>query len=163
MNFKALAAGGVMALAMAGGAQAAVFDFTFANGTDSGSGVFTATGTGPTYTVTGVSGMVDGNAITGISSYALADELLSFPPGEPADIGGIAFSTATDQYNIYAYTGGPWLIKFSVDPVGTDANNGAPLNSFTVTPVPEPMSWALMLVGFAGLGAAMRGRRRAIA
>lgn len=30
----------------------------------------------------------------------------------------------------------------------------------TALPVPEPAAWALLLVGFAGLGAAMRGRRR---
>ena len=30
-------------------------------------------------------------------------------------------------------------------------------------PVPEPASWALMLVGFGGLGAALRSRRRAVA
>ena len=28
--------------------------------------------------------------------------------------------------------------------------------------VPEPATWALMLAGFAGLGAALRGRRKAL-
>ena len=32
--------------------------------------------------------------------------------------------------------------------------------SITTTAVPEPMTWALMLIGFGGLGLAMRSRRR---
>ncbi|MDB5497372.1 MAG: hypothetical protein JWP28_1403 [Phenylobacterium sp.] len=35
--------------------------------------------------------------------------------------------------------------------------------NFTFTAVPEPGSWALMIVGFAGLGAALRSRRRPVA
>ena len=33
----------------------------------------------------------------------------------------------------------------------------------TAAPVPEPATWAMMLVGFGGLGVAMRSRRRASA
>jgi hypothetical protein len=43
----------------------------------------------------------------------------------------------------------------------TDAEGG--LDNVSLTAVPEPASWAMMLVGFGGLGVAMRGRRRAIA
>jgi hypothetical protein len=163
MNTKFLIAAGSAALFLiAGSAEAKIYDFSFSNSVDSGSGVFTVTGTGPTYTVTGVTGMVDGQAITGLSGYGVADELLSVPPGAPADVGGIAFSTSADTYNVYAYTGGPWLIKASVDPVGEDPTHGSPLASFTITAVPEPASWAAMLVGFGAVGAAMR-RRRAVA
>ena len=35
-------------------------------------------------------------------------------------------------------------------------NNG----SLTVSPVPEPATWAMLLVGLAGLGAGLRGARR---
>ena len=34
--------------------------------------------------------------------------------------------------------------------------------SFTVTSVPEPATWAMMMLGFGGLGAAMRSRRRLV-
>jgi hypothetical protein len=49
--------------------------------------------------------------------------------------------------------------------VGTPAANLPPvafLDGVTLTSVPEPAVWGLMLVGFAGLGAALR-RRRALA
>ena len=37
--------------------------------------------------------------------------------------------------------------------------------AFTLSggPVPEPASWALMIMGFGGVGAAMRSRRRTMA
>jgi len=140
-------------------ARATVLDFRFANATDNGHGHFDVTGTGPNYTVTAVGGVVDGAVITGISSYAFADQLLNFPPGEPADIGGIAFSTAFDSYNIYAYTGGPWLIKASVDPIGSNANNGTPLTQFSVS-APEPLTLSVFGATLAGAAAAMRRRRK---
>ncbi len=153
----------VWASLTAGAVQARIFDFSFSDSTDSGSGQFITTGSGPNYLVTNVTGVVDGDAITGISTYAFADNLLTFPPGEPADIGGIAFATAVDTYNIYSYTGGPWLIKYSVDPIGSDPNNGSPLSSFSVTAVPESSTWAMLLLGFAGPGyAGYRKSRKAI-
>ena len=39
----------------------------------------------------------------------------------------------------------------------------APQNALlSITPVPEPSTWAMMLLGFAGIGAAMRRRRRRV-
>ena len=49
---------------------------------------------------------------------------------------------------------------------GTPANNLPPvafLDGVSLTAVPEPATWAIMLMGFAGLGAALRARRRAVA
>jgi hypothetical protein len=37
------------------------------------------------------------------------------------------------------------------------------LKSLTVTPVPEPGTWALMIAGFGGIGAALRRRRTQVA
>ena len=47
--------------------------------------------------------------------------------------------------------------------VGTPAANLPPvafLDGVSLTAVPEPSTWAIMLMGFAGLGVAMRARRR---
>ena len=40
------------------------------------------------------------------------------------------------------------------------ANGGVVTGNVTFQPVPEPATWALMLVGFAGIGMAMRRRRQ---
>jgi hypothetical protein len=37
------------------------------------------------------------------------------------------------------------------------------VSNFSITPVPEPASWAMMIGGFAIVGAAMRRRRTSIA
>lgn len=39
-------------------------------------------------------------------------------------------------------------------------NISASITSFSVTSVPEPASWGLMLIGFGGVGAMLRNRRR---
>jgi hypothetical protein len=45
-------------------------------------------------------------------------------------------------------------------------NNGDPagsrFGSITIPGIPEPATWAMMLIGFGGLGAAMRMRRRGV-
>jgi hypothetical protein len=62
---------------------------------------------------------------------------------------------------------------FSADFVGTGSDTltitslQAPaynlVDNFSVTAVPEPATWAMLLLGFGGLGAALRARRRASA
>lgn len=68
-------------------------------------------------------------------------------------------STSRDLVALTGYTGVTRLQISSTD------FGGVLYDDFTFTPqaaVPEPMTWAMMLMGFAGLGAALR-RRRAIA
>jgi hypothetical protein len=47
----------------------------------------------------------------------------------------------------------------SSDQLALASGNGT-VSKLILTPVPEPTSWALMLTGFAGLGAMLRRRRR---
>ncbi len=42
-------------------------------------------------------------------------------------------------------------------------NGGVFLDNISISAVPEPATWALMLVGFGGLGAALRSNRRRVA
>ncbi len=76
--------------------------------------------------------------------------------------------TAYQKLNLGTASGNTWLIGASID--GPDWRNDAfKLAGLTVrtvgatsvvSPVPEPATWAMMLVGFAMVGAAARYRRR---
>lgn len=54
-----------------------------------------------------------------------------------------------------------WLVSASV--LTTDRNDGFKLSSIIVTPqviaTPEPATWAMMIIGFGGIGATLRRRR----
>jgi hypothetical protein len=68
------------------------------------------------------------------------------PLSDTATYAGQSFATLGLAPGVYRYNFGS----------GTDAD------TFTVevgTPVPEPSTWAMMLIGFAGLGLAAKGRR----
>jgi PEP-CTERM motif len=159
-------------------ANAALFDFSFlgtdANGTVSGSGTITATGSGPTYTVQSVTGTINDNDVglpatsftidSGfVSPYAGSDNILYVPSQAPSntgfvDFGGISF-TANSGLIAFNFGGqsqsGPisYVLNDSVlDPVGYPNQIGSTVISLTVSAVPEPSTWAMMLLGFAGLG-----------
>jgi hypothetical protein len=162
---------------LATSASAAVFDFTIssAGNNDSASGQFTATPLGgDNYQVTGVSGTADGSTILGPSNYGGSDQLLYLPGSSTlslADRSGIAFSTATLSYNIFAQSTGIPVYSFcrsdeQLSCTGTDANDTPTDATFTVTAAtgtPEPASWAMMLLGIAGVGGVMRTTRRKLA
>lgn len=74
------------------------------------------------------------------------------------DLNGLLFSTAGASWNVY---------RNGTDVfTGFDGTNYIPNSSgtqfagtFTITAVPEPASWAMMIAGFGLLGATMRRRR----
>ena len=138
-----------------------VVDFSFSNATDSATGQFT-TGSGPyPLAITNITGTFDGSPITGLSGYAASDNTLYESTPLYFSLGGVSFSSAGGDYNIYAYNGGDYLLKSSVDPVGYPAN-GQLLTTALVS-VPEPATWSLMLLGVFGLGAALRRREARLA
>ncbi|MGO9390747.1 hypothetical protein [Rhodoblastus sp.] len=150
-------AAAVLAMALASGsASAKVWEFSYTDGVgDSGSGTFITGSVGPTYTVTGITGTADGKTITGLSSYAGSDQILypiDYPKSAGVDLSGISFSTSGGpDFNLYAYSGGTWLLNSNVDPIGYPQNGNA-LTAFSVSTVPEVSTWLMMLAGFAGLG-----------
>lgn len=148
-------------------AQAAVFDFTITSTTADVSGEFTTTG-GPTiYDVTNVAGTLDGVPFTsGVNSYGSADNELT--PSGPlfADRAGIAFEAGGLDYNIFANGTEGKVYSFCVSSAesyctGLQADN-APVASFTVRAagVPEPATWAVMLLGVGMVGGVLRMTRR---
>lgn len=69
---------------------------------------------------------------------------------------GPLFQTSISGPLVY---GGPWLASISL----SDAPNGLTVDHFVmrVTLVPEPSTWAMMLLGFVGIGVITYRRRRA--
>jgi hypothetical protein len=63
-------------------------------------------------------------------------------------------STATACNTVFTGTG----IGGNGSPINFERQNS--INISTVTPVPEPGTWAMMLIGFGAMGAAMRRRRK---
>jgi hypothetical protein len=53
--------------------------------------------------------------------------------------------------------------KVSFTDLGPASQQGNLIDNITVTDVPEPATWAVMLLGFGGVGAAMRSNRRKLA
>jgi len=166
------AAGAVLALiavaAGAGSAQANVFDFTFTSGADSGTMDLTATLQGSAYAVTSITGSIDGSTITGLSSYGTADQLV-FAAQPYVDYGGIGFSASNgNDYNLFSRLSDSsftyYLCSSNINPSCGGADGAvATMSASGGTSVPEPATWAMMLIGMAGLGGAMRSRRRQFA
>jgi hypothetical protein len=149
-------------------------------GNVSGSGLFTATGGPGTYTVTNVSGTITdldtyGPVLPGTftfnsatNGYAGGDNLLYVPaavtPGNTTpgfvDFGGISFSatgpTGSLLFNIGGNTQtGPvaYVLNESIqDPSGYCCQAGSTLINLSVSAVPEASTWAMMVLGFAGVG-----------
>jgi probable HAF family extracellular repeat protein len=79
----------------------------------------------------------------GVSGFALRDieaALMLDPANQTAFVTGLTFNVT-----------GPTTIAMSQTPVTTFVGNGA---------VPEPASWAMMIIGFGLVGGAMRSKRR---
>jgi hypothetical protein len=156
---------GAAAIMVAATANATVYDFSYTGGGFDGSGTITTAGPGDIETITAISGTFDGMTISGLTpvgsccSNPASDNLL-YPnddaPGGPAylDYAGLSFglSGSSTLYNLFYNP--PYAIIDSN--VVVDAEGGA----FTLTAVPEPASWALMLLGFGAAGIALRGGRR---
>ena len=166
-TLKTTIAAAAVALAFAGTAQATTYDFSYFGSTDAsinGSGeFFTGSPTSP-YLLTGITGNVNGSGgITGLSSYAGADNLLYFPasPGY-VDFSGISFSTSTGpSWNLY-YDNGTFALRSDLNP-GGNASSESPINLTVTAAIPEPETYAMMLAGLGLMGFVIRRRKQKVA
>ena len=133
-----------------------------------GSGTITASPTASTgvFDIDTITGTVNGSDITGTSTFRGADNELFTNGFAFVSTVGISFETAAGQsVNIFSFFGQ------GTPPTGNaygefTANPGAfGVGTFTLTAVPEAGTWALMLIGFAGLGMAgyRASQKRAVA
>ena len=149
-------------------ADAAIYDFTY-NGTLSGNLIITTSdilNAVNGYDITGVAGTFDGNAITSLfnnpnqpyadtTSTFTWDNVL-FPTATYAfDRYGIAFSTSAGTFNIFdaladggtTNTGTPYGLI-----LGNNGSESFGTGSLVAAAVPEPSTWAMMILGFFGIG-----------
>jgi hypothetical protein len=156
MNWTRLSAAALGALALASSANATEFLLTYTGGGFDVSATIQATPDGGNqYTATSATGLIDGMALTlgapgSCCGIPAADNFL-FTSGSPLDLGGIAFDAGGVGYNLFI--GNPSILDSNFV---FDGNGG----TVTLTQVPEPATWTLLLVGIGGLGAAMRSVRR---
>jgi hypothetical protein len=166
------------------GASATVLDWSYTGTGISGSGTMDATliTSGPFaggYSIDSISGTANGQTIFGLSEYDFPDNIV-YPPSPPnvgVDADGFSFSVGdgSSSYNLYEddglYTPGPpygcGAVYCLLGP-GSTSTGGAgdpfvSLSSFTVNVVPEPSTWAMMLLGFGGLGYLAYRKRAALA
>jgi hypothetical protein len=177
--FATRVGGGALAAAMALAlsappAQAVTFLWNYSGGDLSGGGTLEATGLGEdTYLITSISGLANGVTISGLTEYNFPDQFILYPnpPNAVVDVLGFSFGIGdgSNSYNIYENNGfyaGKYLdcgaLYCIVGPGATDNSGLGPdptdavtaLDSITLTQVavPEPSTWAMTLIGFAGLG-----------
>jgi hypothetical protein len=166
-------------------AKAVLFDWSYAGfngGPVAALGTLQATPDGGgVYTVTSIAGTRNGVPITGLTVYAGLDNLVytdaanlygvdahvDYPGLAYTDLSGAAFNvfydiSASDPYNcgrIGYCEIGPGIVGTSG--LGPPRDSVGPIEFFTLTGVPEPATWTMLLIGFAGIGfAAYRRTRR---
>jgi hypothetical protein len=176
---------GAVLVATGFSANAASFDFdwSFSGSGISGGGTLSADQDSVnlnTFTITSISGTVNGDTISGPTDFYFPDMLIFYPnpPNVVVDANGFAFGVGdgSNSYNIYENVGYDPGSVFDcgalyciVGPGPTDNSNFpndpiTALDSLTlkqISSVPEPGTWALMIAGFAGLGFAAYRRRSA--
>jgi hypothetical protein len=152
---------GLLPLAAAEAASAKVFDWSL-TGPDVSLGGFPLQG-GGTITVSPagvnvwdidtITGTVNGAEITGTSTFEGADNMVFTTGFAFVSTVGISFETADGQtVNVFSFFGP------TTPPTGNAyaerSAAGFGVGHFTLTPVPEASTWAMMVIGFAGLGMA---------
>lgn len=137
--------------------QAAVYDWTYSNGTDVGSGTLTTDDGNPAALMTDITGTFDALSITGVvapGDYFNDNKIVS--PDPYLTINGIAFYAGDNTYDIYYYDSDNPGYYTHGDP--TNAAEPDVAGTFTLTPasIPEPMSLALLGLGVTGVAVARR-------
>jgi hypothetical protein len=118
----------------------------------------------PTITISGLGSpfTINGSQSAGSTSsapFGSFDYVINLPHGSPDPTSFSFKATGTAPLTLDFNTVGPNHIYFASDIIGSNGHTGNVGATLLAGGVPEPASWALMLIGFGGLGAALRHRR----
>jgi PEP-CTERM motif len=121
-------------------------DIDISNNVTSFTGTVTGPGLSPTTVISGLEAPGSNPLFAGIDNKF-------DPAGAPfVSNGGIDFTAGAFAYNLYSTGSGPFAYFLSTEnPDGTFYNPGDP-GVISVAAVPEPSTWAMMILGFAGIG-----------
>jgi hypothetical protein len=163
---KKIIAAAALLIASVSNADAAVFDFSYT--TLSGittHGQVTATDLGGFFSVDDVTGNRNGAGITGYDFFDDTPQSFNYALGQVSDV-DFSYYIGADNYEIrFPGNGNNFGTEFLLGAPGFDTS--LLVTSFSLTPaapaVPEPATWALMIVGFGGVGLGMRHRRNVAA
>jgi hypothetical protein len=96
----------------------------------------------------------DGASISGVFGSGVSPSVLN---PTSTIVNNTLYKMESFSWNRYPFFN---LVSAYSSAPGGDSNDYLGQFSFSATAVPEPMSWALMLTGFAMIGGALRSRRR---
>lgn len=110
-------------------------------------------------TITGITGTFNGSEIVGLTSLSGSNNLFYVSGPSFVDSSGLAFITAAgDRIGLF-YQASLDIYRIS----STGPFISASATASAVPAVPEPAGWAMMLLGFGLIGAALRTSRRQVA
>lgn len=137
------------------------------------------------YDVTGISGDVSGDVVTGLTTnpdqpnpHYSADgwfiyDNVYYPGARSVSYWGLLFTSAAHEYNLFSDSATQFELYQATPGVGFTQNSvgtlfAAPVhlgnpNDARVDAVPEPASWLTMVAGFGLLGGVLRSSRKAAA
>lgn len=147
------------------------YNWSFSGFSHNGSGKFTTSDSSGDLNISDITGIVDGEVITGLSTLGGPDQTYIDSGSYTLDFNGIAFKTASADYDLYYNNA--YRALYSVGNNATFGGDSA-IDGFTASlapvvsspviwvaaGVPEPASWAMMLVGMGLIGFAARRRQK---